>query len=450
MSKTISIRKGYDIKMKGEASETTADFQTPSVFAVKPTDFKDLTPKLALKAGAEVKAGEALFFDKDRPSIQFTSPVSGEVTEVRRGAKRKILEVVVLADKEIKYKDFGKATPASLSAEEIKTRVLESGCWPFITQRPYGCVANPEAAPKAVFISGFNSAPLAANISYLLKGNEADFNTGLEAVTKMAGTSVYLGLSADGSVASVLKEAKAEKNTFKGPHPAGNVGVQIHHTAPINKEETVWTVTPQDLVVIGRLFNQGHFDARRTIAIAGSEVSTPQYVNTMIGASLEGLTTEYVKGNNARIISGNVFTGEQITRDGFLGFYADTISAIPEGNQTDFMGWVLPGFGKFSVSKTFSAFLSPNKKYDLNTGMHGEERAFVVSGEYEKVFPFDIYPQFLLRAILTRNVEKMEELGIYEVVEEDFALAEVICTSKIPLQKIVNEGLSFLKKEMGH
>ena len=302
----------------------------------------------------------------------------------------------------------------------------------------------------ARFISGFNSAPLSADISYILKGKESDFNTGLEAVTKMAGTPVYLGLPAEVNVASVLKGAKAEKNTFKGPHPAGNVGVQIHHVAPINKDETIWTVTPQDLVVIGRLFNEGHFDARRTIAVAGSEVSTPQYVNTMIGASVEGLTSEYVKGDNARIISGNVFTGEQITRDGFLGFYADTISALPEGNQTDFMGWVLPGFGKFSVSKTFSAFLSPNKEYDLNTGLHGEERAFVVSGEYEKVFPFDIYPQFLLRAILTRNIEKMEELGIYEVVEEDFALPEVICTSKIPLQKIVNEGLSFLKKEMGH
>lgn len=450
MSKTISIRKGYDIKMKGKAAETTVDLQTPSVFAVKPTDFKDLTPKLALKAGAEVKAGEALFFDKDRPSIQFTSPVSGEVTEVRRGAKRRILEVVVLADKETKYKDFGKSAPSSLSAEDIKARVLESGCWPFITQRPYGCVANPEVSPKAVFVSGFNSAPLAADISYVLKGNEADFNTGLEAVSKMAGTPVYLGLPSRGVVASVLNDAKAEKNTFKGPHPAGNVGVQIHHTAPLNKEETVWTVTPQDLVIIGRLFNEGHFDAKRTIAVAGSEVSTPQYVNTMIGASLEGLISKYVKGENARIISGNVFTGEQVARNGFLGFYADTVSAIPEGNQTDLFGWVLPGFGKFSVSKTFSAFLSPNKEYDLNTGMHGEERAFVVSGEYEKVFPFDIYPQFLLRAILTRNVEKMEELGIYEVVEEDFALPEVICTSKIPLQKIVNEGLSFLKKEMSH
>lgn len=450
MSKTISIRKGYDIKMIGKAAETTVDLKTPSVFALKPTDFKDLTPKLALKAGAEVKAGDALFYDKDRPSIQFTSPVSGEVTEVRRGAKRKILEVVVLADKETKFKDFGKATPGSLSQEEIKTKILESGCWPFITQRPYGCVANPDAEPKAVFVSGFNSAPLAADVSYILQGKEADFKTGLEAVTKMAGTPVFIGLPAEGTISSALKEATAEKTIFKGPHPAGNVSVQIHHTQPINKGETVWTVTPQDLVVIGRLFNEGRFDARRTIAVAGSEVSKPQYVNTIIGASLEGLTNEYVKENNARIISGNVLTGEQITRDGFLGFYADTVTAIPEGDQTDFLGWVLPGFGKFSVSKTFTAFLNPNKKYDLDTGMHGEERAFVVSGEYEKVFPFDIYPTFLLKAILTRNVEKMEELGIYEIVEEDFALPEVICTSKIPLQKIVNEGLSFLKKEMGH
>jgi Na+-transporting NADH:ubiquinone oxidoreductase subunit A len=450
MSKTISIRKGYDIKMKGIAAESVAELETPSVFAVKPTDFKDLTPKLALKAGAEVKAGEPLFFDKDRPSIQYTSPVSGEVSEVRRGAKRKILEVVVLADKEIKYKDFGKANPASMDANQIKERILEACCWTFITQRPYGCVANPDVVPKAVFVSGFNSVPLAANISFALNGKEADFATGLEAVSKMAGTMVHLGLSATQSSNKAMEDADAEKTTYKGAHPAGNVGVQIHHTAPVNKGEVVWTITPQDLVVIGRLFNEGKFDARRTIAVAGSEINNPEYVNTMIGASLEGLFSKYVSGDNARLISGNVYTGEQVEKNGFLGFYADTVTANPEGNQTDFMGWVLPGFGKFSVSRTFSAFMSPNKEYDLNTGMHGEERAFVVSGEYEKYFPFDIYPQFLLRAILTRNIDKMEELGVYEIVEEDFALPEVVCTSKIPLQHIVKEGLSFLKKEMGH
>ncbi len=450
MSKTISIRKGYDIKMKGTAELSTVDLEAPNVFALKPINFKDLVPKLTVKVGNEVKAGEPLFFDKECPSVQFTSPVSGEVTEVKRGAKRKILEVVVLADKEIKYKDFGKAKPTDLSADQIKERILESGCWPFITQRPYGCVANPDVIPRAIFVSGFNSAPLAADVSYALQGKDADFKTGLEAVAKMAGAKAYIGLPAEGSSFAGFENSDAEINRFKGPHPAGNVGVQIHNIAPVNKDEVVWTLTPQDVVVIGRLFNEGKYNAARTIAVAGSSVSNPKYVNTILGAQLTGLTQKFVTGENARLISGNVMTGEKIEADGFLGFYADTVTAIPEGDQTDFLGWILPGFGKFSVSRTFTAYLNPAKEYDLNTGLHGEERAFVVTGEYEKYFPFDIYPQYLLRAILTRNVEKIEELGIYEVVEEDFALPEVICTSKIPLQKIVSEGLSFIKKEMGH
>jgi len=450
MSKTISIRKGYDIRLNGAAELSTVNLETPKVFALKPTDFKDLVPKLAVKVGNEVKAGDPLFYDKERPSVQFTSPVSGEVTEIKRGAKRKILEVVVLADKEIKYKDFGKANIADLGADQIKERILDSGCWPFITQRPYGCVANPDVTPKAIFVSGFNTAPLAADVSYALQGKEADFKTGIDAVAKISGANVFIGLPADGSTFKGFESSKAEINNFKGPHPAGNVSVQIHHISPMNKDEVVWTLTPQDVVIIGRLFNEGFYNAARTIAVAGTSINNPKYVNTIMGAQLTGLTKKFVSGDNVRVISGNVMTGEKVEPDGFLGFYADTVCAIPEGDQTDFLGWVLPGFGKFSVSRTFLAFLNPAKKYDLNTGMHGEERAFVISGEYEKYFPFDIYPQYLLRATLTRNVEKMEELGIYEVVEEDFALPEVICTSKIPLQKIIGEGLSFLKKEMGH
>lgn len=448
MSKTIRIRKGYDIKLKGKAERTTVDLASPSTFALKPTDFKDLTPKLVLKAGNEVKAGEAIFVDKDNPTVKFCSPVSGEITEVRRGAKRKILEVVILADKELKYKDFGTATPSSLNRDGVANKMLESGVWPVIKQRPYGTVAKPEVAPRDIFISGFNSAPIAADIDFVIEGEENNFQTGIDALAQLTDGSVYLGLN--GSSSKLAGVQNVTKNTFDGPHPAGNIGVQIHHTAPVNKGEVVWTVSAQDVVVIGRLFNSGKLDLSRKIAVAGTKVNAPKYVKTIAGANLEGLVNEHINNDNTRIISGNVLTGTHVEANGFLGFSDDSITAIPEGNHTDFLGWTLPGFGKFSLSRTFLSYLTPGKEYDLDTNLHGEERAFVVTGEYEKVFPFDILPQFLLRAIITRNIDKMEALGIYEVIEEDFALPEVICTSKIPLQEIVGEGLSYLKKEMGH
>ena len=436
--------------MKGAADQISADLDMSDVVALKPTDFKDLLPKLALKAGQEVKAGEPVFFDKDRPEIKFCSPVSGEIAEIRRGAKRKILEVLILADKETKHVDFGVNDPSSMNADEIRTRILESGCWPFITQRPYGTVASPGDTPKGIFISGFNSTPISADIDYVVHGQQKDFQTGIDALGKLCGN-IQLGLNANSKPSDVFTQCKGVTiNYFKGPHPAGNVGTQIHHISPINKDEVVWTVRPQDVLIIGRLFNEGKFDARRTIALAGPAVDNPKYFRTIIGAKLDGLFKSNVTNDNVRHISGNVYTGKKIEKDGFLGFYDDTVTVLEEGNKTDLFGWVTPGFGKFSVSRTFPAFMNPGKEYALDTNMHGEERAFVVTGEYERVFPFDIYPQFLLKAMITRNIEKMEALGAYEVVEEDFALPEVICTSKIPLQEIVGESLSYLKKEMGH
>lgn len=447
MSKTITIRKGYDIKLKGKAENIIVDLPNPSTFALKPTDFKDLTPKMVLKVGNEVKAGEPIFVDKDNPVIQFCSPVSGEITEVRRGAKRKILEVVILADKEIKYVDFGTATPSTMSREDVTAQMLKSGAWALMKQRPYGTVAQPGSAPRDIYISGFNSAPLAADIDFILEGEEAHFQAGVDALSKLTDGKVHLGLNGASKLSGVQN---ADISNFKGPHPAGNVGVQIHNTEPLNKGEVVWTVSAQDVAAIGRTFTTGKFDLTRKVAVVGSRSKSPKYLRTIAGANVEGLVKEHIDADNTRVISGDVLTGTQIEHNGFLGVFADTLTAIPEGNYKEFMGWTLPGFGKFSLSKTFPAFLTPNKEYDLDTNLHGEERAFVVSGEYEKVFPFDILPQYLLRAILTRNVDKMEALGIYEVIEEDFALPEVICTSKIPLQQIVGEGLSYLKKEMGH
>ena len=449
MSKVIKLKKGLDIKLNGEADKVVQTLGAGSRYALKPTDFRALTPKLTVKVGDEVKAGDALFTDKMRPEVKFTSPVSGTVEEIKRGERRKLLEIIVKADGENRYRDFGKADVNRLSREEIVSRMQESGVWPMVKQRPYDIVANPESQPKAVFVSAFDSAPLAPDYDVALNGQEQALQAGIDCLKKLSGKDINLNLPADMSQASVFTKLKnVEINYFSGPHPAGNVGVQINHLNPINKGEIVWTVNVQDVAIIGRLFTEGRFDAQKVIALAGSEVTRPMYYHCTLGASIAEITNGKLKGNvEERIISGNVLTGTRVEKDGFLGYYDNLVTVIPEGNHYEFLGWAAPGFNKFSASRLFPSFLCPKKHYTLDTNYHGERRAFVVTGQYEKVLPMDIYPVYLLKAILAQDIDQMEQLGIYEVAPEDFALCEFVCTSKIPVQKIVSEGIELMMRE---
>lgn len=449
MSKVIKLKKGLDIKLNGEADKVVQTLGKVSRCALKPTDFRALIPKLAVKAGDEVKAGDALFTDKMRPEIKFTSPVSGTVEEIKRGERRKLLEIVVKADSEIRYREFGAADANRLSREEVLERMLESGVWPMVKQRPYDIVANPESQPKAVFVSAFDTAPLAPDYDLALSGKEKELQAGIDCLKKLTGKNINLNLSCDMSQASLFTKLKnVELNYFSGPHPAGNVGIQINHLNPINKGDIVWTVNVQDLAIIGRLFTEGRFNAQKVIALAGSEVSRPMYYHSILGASIADITAGKLAGKvEERIISGNVLTGTRVEKDGFLGYYDNLVTVIPEGNHYEFLGWAAPGFNKFSASKLFPSFLCPKKRYTLDTNFHGERRAFVVSGQYEQVLPMDIYPVYLLKAILAQDIDQMEQLGIYEVAPEDLALCEFVCTSKIPVQAIVEEGIALMMKE---
>ena len=449
MSKVIKLKKGLDIKLNGEADKVVQTLGAGSRYALKPTDFRALTPKLTVKVGDEVKAGDALFTDKMRPEVKFTSPVSGTVEEIKRGERRKLLEIIVKSDGENRYRDFGKADVNRLSREEIVSRMQESGVWPMVKQRPYDIVANPESQPKAVFVSAFDSAPLAPDYDVALNGQEQALQAGIDCLKKLSGKDINLNLPAGAPQASVFTKLKnVEINYFSGPHPAGNVGIQINHLNPINKGEIVWTVNVQDVAIIGRLFTEGRFDAQKVIALAGSEVTRPMYYHCTLGASIAEITNGKLKGNvEERIISGNVLTGTRVEKDGFLGYYDNLVTVIPEGNHYEFLGWAAPGFNKFSASRLFPSFLCPKKHYTLDTNYHGERRAFVVTGQYEKVLPMDIYPVYLLKAILAQDIDQMEQLGIYEVAPEDFALCEFVCTSKIPVQKIVSEGIELMMRE---
>lgn len=449
MSKVLKIKRGANIKLVGEAEKILTDAPFPSTVAVKPTDFEGITAKLAVKVGDEVKAGTPLLYSKDNDQIKFTSPVSGEVAEIRRGAKRVLLGVVVLADKETKYVDFKAADPTSLNRAAVVEKLCASGCWPFLKQRPYNVVANPAISPKAIFISAFDSAPLAADNDFIIHGQSAAFQKGLDAIAKLTEGDVHLCVNNTAKADEAFLNAKNVKiHSVEGPHPAGNVGVQIHHLMPIGKGDTVWTITPQEVLTIGKLFDKGTYDATKVIAVAGSQINGPKYFKTIAGSSTKELFATLVKEGNNRYISGNVLTGTKIESDGFLGFYDNLLTVIPEGTEPMMFGWITPNPGKFSVSRALVSWMMPSKKYELNTNLNGEERAFVVTEEYEKVFPFDIYPVQLVKAIMVEDIEMMENLGIYEVAPEDFALCETVCTSKIPVQTIVREGLAKLRAEM--
>lgn len=451
MSKVIKIKKGLDIKLKGAAEKVTVQAGNASVYAIKPPDFVGLTPKLKAKPGDEVQIGSPVLFDKSHPEVFFTSPVSGVVKEVVRGERRKILEVLIEANGEEDHVHFTSGDPAGMEAGTIKEVLLQSGLWPALVERPYGRLANPQAEPKGIFISGFDSGPLGVDYEMILKDQEQAFASGIAALQKLTPGSVHLSLRAGDPVVKAMADLKGvEYHLFSGPHPSGLVGIQIHHISPINKGEVVWTIKPHHVAMIGNLFLNGRLDPSVIVALAGSKVSKPRYMKTRMGTCVAPLLQDQLIGDpaEARVISGNALTGSRIAADGYLGFYDALVSVIPEGNYYELFGWATPGLSKFSHTRAFFSWLRPGKEWDIDTNLKGGPRAFVMTGQYDKVLPMDVLPVFLLKAILVNDIDRMEQLGIYEVIEEDMALCEFVCTSKTEVQSILRQGLDTMYKEM--
>ena len=447
----IKLKKGFNINIQGRAVKEVNTTVKPATFAINPKDFNGLAPipKLLVAEKQEVKAGEPLFYDRSLEGVNFCSPVSGEIIEIRRGTKRSLEEIVILADAENKYKEFTKADPNTLSSEEVKTQLKESGAWSFLRERPYNLVANPANTPKAIFISGFDSSPLAPNYNFTLQGLSKEFQAGIDALRKLTTGKVHLSLDATLKQNDTFTSAKnVTKHYFEGKHPAGVVGVQIHHIDPINKGDIVWTVNPAHVVVIGRLFTEGRFNTEQLFAVAGSEVKAPKYFKTYQGANVENFLKDNLLNDNTRTISGNVLTGKQIKGNGFLGFFDQLVTVIEEGDQYEMFGWLLPSYARPSLSPTIPwSSINPEETFKVNTNLNGEHRAYVVSGEYETVLPMDLYPQHLIKAIISNDFEKMEGLGIYEVVEEDLAICEFVCTSKTNVQELLREGLDYVREQ---
>jgi len=450
MSKDIRIKKGLDIRLAGEAEKVISEGPASKKYRIRPSDFHLTTPKMVVKEGAKLQAGDEIFYSKEHEAIRFVSPVSGTLTEITRGPKRVITDLIIEADGAQTSKDFGTLDVASASGEQLKEKFLNSGLWPFIKQRPYDVIANPETAPKAIFISGYASAPLAADLDFTLKGKEKEIQAALTALSKLTAGTVHVGVPKNG-VSLLAGMSGITTHHVSGPHPSGNVGTLINKVDPINKGETVWTIAAQDLVIIGELLTTGIFNPERIVALGGSEVKAPKYYRTKIGAEVSTFVYDAgVSGDNVRMISGNVLTGKQVQPDGALGYYDNAFVVLPEGDDYDLFGWNRPIFDKVSTTRalTFS-WLTPKKKFELDTNTNGEHRAFVVTGNYEEVFPLDIYPLQILKACMIEDLDEMEALGMYEVAPEDFALTEFICISKQPHQEIIRKGLDVMHKEIG-
>lgn len=452
MSKTIKIKKGLDICLKGAPLQKVTDATSIEDYAVKPTDFVGMTPKLMVKEGDAVKAGTPLIHDKKNERILLSSPVSGTVKAVVRGEKRALMAVVVASDGKHESEQFSVADPAKLGKEEVINELCAAGALSLMRQRPFGTAADPEVQPKAIFVSGFDSAPLAVDYDYMLQGRESDLQCGFTALSRIA--KVYLGLKPAQNAGVLSGMKNVEINYFEGKHPAGLIGTQIAMTDPINKGEAVWTLNIQDVAIIGHLFAAGEYRPLKMGALAGPVVEDPQYYQVYAGAQLSQIS-QSVKHDNVRFISGNVLSGTTVEKDGFLGYYDSEVSVLEEGNKYDFMGWLLPGFKKYSAGRTFlSGFFngcSCGRKFlegrEVNTGLHGSVRPLVVTGQYEKVMPLDIYPMQLIKACIVGDIDLMENLGIYEVEPEDFALCEFVDTSKTEIQTIIREGLEKIRKD---
>lgn len=448
MSKEIVLKKGLNLPVNGEAEKRISKSIAPGIVAVRPDDINGLLPRLLVKEGDRVLAGSPVLSDKTHPEILVSAPASGVVSSIVRGEKRKLLAVLIKADTAQQHFDFGAKNPASMDAAQVKAAILESGLWPWLIQRPYGTIANPEAAPKAIFVSAFNTAPLSPKASFAMEGRLAMIQKGIDALAKIS--PVHVSVNCTGSVFNRLENCSL--HLFKADlHPAGNVGVQIGAISPIRKNETVWTISLAGLAAIGKLLATGKVDLRRRVAVTGPMAIEPSYVEALPGTPMKEFVPFYgTNASDVRIISGDMLSGSDEGVDGYLGLRDEQVTILKEGYEKELFGWIRPvRFRQFSADRSYFSWLMPWRKYDMDTNLHGGPRAFVMSDSYyAKVLPMDIYPLYLVKACLAGDIEKMEEHGIYEVLPEDLALCEFIDPSKNNICQAIADGISLMIKEM--
>ena len=449
MSKGIRISKGLSIKIKGSAEKKIENLPLASTYAFNLNDFHLTVPKLILREGDSVKRGTPIFHVKSNEKLNFASPVSGTVKEIVRGERRKVYNIIIDSDGKDNFVRHKPPVLENSSPQELIDLLLETGLWPYINQRPFDIIADPNLSPKAIHVSCFDSSPLAVDYEFIMNDRLSDIKAGLDCLNQIVSGKLHLGLRSSQKL--FQKEFSNYKtNLFDGPHPSGNVGVQIHHVNPINSGEVVWTLKLEDIAVIGNLILTGEYLPNRTIAVSGPPVKNPKYFYLRTGASLESLLNNVEIDNkiDVRLINGDVLSGHKVDSNGYLGHYNNKLCVLKEGNQYRLFGWI-PFINNTvpSIYKTSFSWLFNNKEKDYDTNLNGEERAFVATGEMESVFPMDIYPMQLIKESMIGDIEKMEKLGIYEVSPEDFGLIDYSSSSKIEAQTIIRQGLDYIYKE---
>lgn len=444
----FKLKKGYDIPLQGSAERRVEKVPKTKAIAVQPIDFRGMRPGMKVEPGDAVKRGSILFVDKQKPEILFRSPTAGTVREIVRGERRVIQRVIidVGADSSESFDSINKAQIDKLSAAKTKELLLNSGLWPTLRQRPFDRIADFTKTPRAIFISAVDSAPLQAETDILLEGREVDFQLGIDLLAKLTDGKIHLSVSAS-TETFFSKITGVETHQFSGPHPAGNVGIQVHHIDRLLAGQIIWYISPRHVAQIGSFLSKGEYPAAKTYALTGSELTDRHYVKAIEGALVSDLVNTPIAADKQRVISGNVLTGQQTRADGFVGFYDDMLTVIPELTGRRFMAWVQLGFKASSFWRMYFSKLTPGKKQAPTTDLNGGERAFVSTGEYEKVVPMDVLPVHLCKAILIEDIELMEQLGIYEVAPEDLALCSYICPSKIEFGDIIEKGMQTMEKE---
>ncbi len=447
----FKLKKGLDIPIAGKPAKELRTIENQSIFKIHPVDIKGLKPKLLVKEGDQVKIGTPVLYNKLSEKVKFVSPASGTIKNIQFGPRRVINEISIESngntDEYVTFESYDEQKIIELSQDEIKRILLESGAWTYIRQRPFSKIANPDNNPKSIFISGFNTSPLTPDLNFIFENKNSGFQTGINALSKLTNGKVHLSVSkkTDSTFTSV---ENVEIHTFNGPHPAGNIGIQIHHVDPLNLGDIVWYIDIQDVCAIGNTIQNGKFDVTKIITVGGSGVKSPEYIKTRRCASIGSfLQNNIIKDKKTRIISGDVLTGKIASFDHAVGYYHQSVTVIEEGGNRDFLGWISPGKSHYSASNTFLSKLFPNNKYAFNTKINGSLRAIIPFGYWESVLPMDLIPNYLVRSILAQDIEEMEQLGIYECDEEDFALCSFVCQSKFPVHTIIRDGLDMLEAE---
>ena len=439
----IFIKKGHDIRIAGIPSKDVLSIPGSDTVAISPKTFRGVKPKRMVSEGDRVQIGSPLFFDKTKPEVKWASPANGTVQTIQFGARHVIekIEIKIEGNDSISGQSFTFDQLASSDRPTILNRILEANLFPLIRQRPFNKVANPKDSPRDIFISAVNTAPLSVDLRTVIESEKEAFQAGITALSKLTDGRVFV------TSRNVIELQNAEVQTISGPHPAGNVGIQIHHSKPIKPHDIIWTVDAQHVITLGKLFLTGSYQPNVVVSVGGSGATNPQTVFAKVGANIGSLITNQDMDEPARLVSGDILTGHTVEKDNFLGFYDSSVSIILDSVDRPLMGMLALGSyeSKYSLTNSFLTF--GEKLFNFNTAQNGELRAMVPINAWEKVLPMDVYPNALYRAILAQDIEEMEQLGMWECDDEDFALCTFACPSKIDVGEVIRQGLNLLEVE---